>query len=515
MKPIVLTILDGWGHGAPSTTNAIRNAQTPNIKNLEEKYPWCLLQPSGITVGLPWKEAGNSEVGHVIIGSGRIIYQYLSIISSEITNGKFSQNPAFLKAITHVKNNNSALHLMGLISSGNVHSYLEHIYALMNLARENNIEKLFFHLFTDGRDAPPKEGEKIVAQLIERIPNAQWRVATIIGREFAMDRNKEWKKTEITYKLITEGVGVAIQDPIAKLREHYHQGITDDFIPPMVIIDENQRPIGLVKDNDAVIFFNFREDSARQITKAFIEPGFNEFPRKKINNLLFCAMTRYDKDIPMEVAYTLPAIKNHLTEVLSQHQRKVLKIAETEKYGHVTYFFNGCEENPYLYEIQKLIPSQNIDHYEQKPEMQAEKISAEIINGVKEKFDLIVANFANADIMGHTGNFEAAVRGVGWVDKMLKPIIDLAETGKCILIITADHGNAEQMMGLFSGGIKTEHTANPVPFYLVGEEFKPNTNIDHRNPQGMLSDIAPTILDLMQIPKPPEMTGESLLGILR
>jgi len=515
MKPIVLTILDGWGYGSPSEANAIYNAKIPNIKKVEEKYPWCLLQPSGITVGLPWKEAGNSEVGHVIIGAGRIVYQYLSIISSEIDNGKFFNNPAFLKTIEHAKKNNSTLHLMGLISSGNVHSYLEHVYALLDLARQNSVEKLFLHLFADGKDAPPKEGKKIIFHLIEHLPNPQWKVATIVGRSLAMDRSRDWQKTEIAYKLMTEGIGEKTQDPISKLQEFYDKDITDDYIPPIVVVNENQEPISLIKDNDAIIFFNFREDSARQITKAFIKLDFDKFLRKPLSNLLFCTMTKYDEDLLTEIAYPPFSVKNNLVEVLDRYDKRVLKVAETEKYGHVTYFFNGYREEPYANETRKLIPSKTVLRYEEAPEMQAEKISEEIVRGVKEKYDLIVANFANADVMGHTGNLKAAVEAAEYIDKALKPIIDLAEKDECILIITADHGNIEQMIGLFSGGAKTQHTTNPVPFYLVKKGLKPNKNIDHRNPQGMPSDIAPTILDLMQIPKPPEMTGESLLNILK
>lgn len=520
MKPIVLTILDGWGYGSPSESNAIYNAKIPNIKKVEKEYPWCLLQPSGITVGLPWKEAGNSEVGHVIIGAGRIVYQHLSIISSEIDNGKFFNNPAFLKAIEHAKKNNSTLHLMGLISSGNVHSYLEHVYALLDLARQNSVEKLSLHLFADGKDAPPKEGKKIIFHLIEHLPNPQWKVATIVGRSLAMDRSRDWQKTEIAYKLMTEGIGEKTFDPIEKLQEFYDKDITDDYIPPIVVVNENQEPLSLIKDNDAIVFFNFREDSARQITKAFVKPDFDKFLRKPLSNLLFCTMTKYDEDLPIEIAYPSFSVKNHLVEVLNRYNKKVLKVAETEKYGHVTYFFNGYQEEPYPNETRKLIPSKAVLHYDEAPEMQAEKISEEIVRGVKEKYDLIVANFANADTMGHTGNLKAAVEAAEYIDKALKPIIDLAEKDECILIITADHGNIEQMIGLFSGGAKTQHTTNPVPFYLIGKEFKkPAANLSMQagwgTPQGMPSDIAPTILDLMQIPKPVEMTGESLLGILK
>ena len=517
-KPIILAILDGWGLGPTSPTNAIYRAKTPNLKMAEELYPHCSLQSSAMAVGLPWKEAGNSEVGHLIIGSGRTIYQYLPRISMDIESGDFFKNPAFLKAIQHVKTNNSTLHLMGLISSGNVHSYLEHVYGLLELARQNQVENLRLHLFADGKDAPLKEGVKIISMLIERLKNPNWKIASIIGRFYAMDRNYNWDRTEIAYNLITQGIGEKTQNPIETIEKYYQQDITDTYIKPIVVVDDSQNPVGTIKNNDAIIFWDFREDSARQLTGAFAKNDFDKFERQQINNLFFCTMTEYEKGLGAEVAYPAIQIKNHLTEILNNYQKRVLKVAETEKYAHVTYFFNGSKENPYPNETRKLIASKIVTHYDQFPEMQADKITENIISGIKNKFNLIVANYSNADMIGHTGNFKSAVKAVECIDQAIRPLIESAEKGECILIITADHGNVEQMINPQTGEPKTEHTLNPVPFYLIGKEYKQEDaemKYSFEIPEGMLSDIAPTILALMQIPQPSEMTGASLLNILK
>jgi 2,3-bisphosphoglycerate-independent phosphoglycerate mutase len=469
-------------------------------------------------VGLPWKESGNSEVGHLTIGSGRTIYQYLPRISKDIKNGGFFENPAFLKTIKHVKENNSVLHLIGLLSSGNAHSYLEHIYALLNLAEQNKIENLRLHIFTDGKDAPLKEGIKIISELQKKLTNPNWKIASIVGRFYAMDRNGNWDRTETAYNLIVNNVGEKTFDPIKKIQEFYNSNITDTYIKPLAIIDDSQNPIGGVKDNDGIIFWDFREDSARQLSSAFIKNDFDKFKKNQLNNIVCCAMTEYEKNMNAEIAYPSIRINDHLTEILNKNNKKILKIAETEKYAHVTYFFNGGQEIPYPNETRKLIPSKVISHYEDSPEMQAEKITETILNGIKEKYDVIVANYANTDMIGHTGNLNAGIKAVEAIDKIIKPLIDSAENGDCILIITADHGNIEEMMHSEIGEPKTEHTINPVPFYLIGKEFKvenANETFSFDIPQGMLPDIAPTILDLLKIPQPSEMTGRSLLDVLK
>ena len=350
MKSIILAILDGWGIRQSKQGNAIAQANIPNIKQIEKNYPSCSLQASGIAVGLPWNEAGNSEVGHLTIGAGRVIYQYLPRISLEIKNGQFFKNPAFIKTVLHVRKNNSVLHLIGLISSGNVHSYLEHLYGLLEFARQEKIKKLCLHLFADGKDAPLKQGKKIIVNLQEKLKSPDWKIASIIGRFYAMDRNQNWDRTEMTYNLLVKGQGEKTQDPIQKLQEFYDQDITDTYIEPIMIIDKNQKLNGLIKENDGVIFFNFREDSARQLARAFVLKDFDEFPRQFINNLFFCAMTQYEKGLPIEIAYPSTKIKNHLTEILSKKGKKILKVTETEKYAHVTYFFNGGIEKPFAHE---------------------------------------------------------------------------------------------------------------------------------------------------------------------
>ncbi|HPJ80592.1 MAG TPA: 2,3-bisphosphoglycerate-independent phosphoglycerate mutase, partial [Candidatus Portnoybacteria bacterium] len=316
MKPIILAILDGWGIGDPNQANAIYNARTPNLKSLEKNYPHCSLQSSGEVVGLPWKETGNSEVGHLTVGSGRIIYQYLPRISKDIENNRFFENPAFLKIIAHVNKNNSTLHLIGLLSSGNAHSYLQHIYALLNLAEQNKIQNLRLHIFTDGKDAPLKEGVKIISELQKKLINPNWKIASIVGRFYAMDRNNNWDRTEIAYNLIANNVGEKTQNPIEKIQELYDSDITDTYIKPLVITDKSLNPIGGVNDNDGIIFWDFREDSARQLSNSFIQKDFNKFPRKNINNLEICTMTQYEKKSTAETAYPPTEIKNHLTEIL-------------------------------------------------------------------------------------------------------------------------------------------------------------------------------------------------------
>lgn len=522
MKPLILAILDGWGINFSPQNNAITQAKILNIKTAEQNFPGCSLQASGIAVGLPWNEAGNSEVGHLNIGGGRIVYQYLPRISLEIKNRKFFKNQALNQAINHTKKNSSTLHLMGLISSGNVHSYLDHIYALLELAKEKKVEKLCLHVFTDGKDAPLKEGKKILEKIQKKLENPDWKIATLIGRFFAMDRNNNWTRTEKTYNLLTQSQGEKTQDPIKKIEEFYEKDITDTYIEPVVVVNAEQKPIGNIKDGDAIIFFNFREDSARQLTKAFVLDDFKNFPRKPLKKLFFCTMIQYEKNLIVDaIAYPPINVENHLTEVLSKNEKEVLKIAETEKYAHVTYFFNGGKERPYPGEVRKLIKSKVVSRYDDFPEMQADKVTDEVIKGIKEKYDLIVVNYANTDMIAHTGNFEAAIKAVETVDKQLGRLIGMANYDECVLIFTSDHGNVEEMINLQTGEKITKHSLNPVPFYLVGADYKlekPKTEEQIKDilneSQGLLADIAPTVLELLNIPKPPAMTGRSLLGFL-
>ena len=523
MKPLVLAILDGWGISFSPQNNAITQAKIPNIKTAEKNYPGCSLQASGIAAGLPWNEAGNSEVGHLNIGAGRIVYQYLPRISLEIKDGKFFKNQALNQAMDHANKNNSTLHLMGLVSSGNVHSYLDHIYALLEMAQEKKVKKLNLHVFTDGKDAPLKEGKKILDKLQKKLKNPNWKIATLIGRFFAMDRNSNWTRTEKTYNLLTQGQGEKTQNPIKKLEELYEKEIIDTYIEPIVVVDKNQEPIGNIKDEDSIIFFNFREDSARQLTKAFVLENFKKFPKKSLKKIFFCSMTQYEKNLIVDaIAYPPIEIENHLIEILSKAKKEILKVAETEKYAHVTYFFNGGKERPYPGEVHKLIKSKVISHYDESPEMQADKVTDEVVKGIKEKYDLIVVNYANPDMIAHTGNFEAAIKAVESIDKQMGRLISMAGYDECVLMLTSDHGNVEEMVNLKTGEKITEHSINPVPFYLMGADYKlekPKNETQIRDimsePQGLLADIAPTILELLNVPKPPAITGRSLLGFLK
>lgn len=522
MKPVILLILDGWGLSTETRGNAIFHANTPTIREIEAYYPAIPLQASGIAVGLPWGEAGNSEVGHLNIGSGRVVYQSLPRILFAIKNGSFFKNPTLIQAINHVKRNNSCLHLMGLVSTGNIHSYLEHLYALIELAVRENVPKIRLHVFTDGEDAPPRQALELIKPIKEKLNQAKdGKISTVIGRIYAMDRNQNWERTQLTYECLTQGKGENFKTASEAIKSAYEKDLTDTFIQPSVIVDpETKKPVGLIQDNDSVIFFNYRADRARQLTYAFVLPDFNGFPRTMLKNLYFVTMTEYQKNLPVQIAFPSIEIKNHITEVLGNHNKKVLKIAETEKYAHVTYFFNGGREEIYPNEKRILIPSTKMPHYEEYPEMSADQITQKLIQEIEAgQFDFAVVNYANPDIIGHTGNFEAAVKAIETVDSCLFSLLKIAKDNKIILFITGDHGNAEQMINLKTGEPYPEHTTNPVPFYFVAQEKRrkkaeKEINMLFKEPQGMLSDIAPTILEIMNIPQPYEMTGQSLLGFL-
>ena len=521
MRPIILIILDGWGINKEQTGNAITHAKTPTINEIEKFYPATSLQASGIAVGLPWGEAGSSEVGHLILGAGRVIYQYLPRIVLAIRDGSFFKNPALIKAIEHAKVNKSCLHLMGLVSSGNVHSYIDHLYGLIELAKRENIEKVLLHVFTDGEDAPSKEAAKFLLDVEEKLNELKnGKIATVMGRYYAMDRNKNWNRTKKAYECLVEGKGIKAKNPIKAIEDSYERGTADTFTEPIVTTNqENQDPLGVIQNNDSIIFFNFRKDRARQLTKAFVLSNFKEFSRKPLKNLCFVTMTQYEKELPVRIAFSPTEIKNHLTEFLSGANKKILKLAETEKYAHVTYFFNGGEETAYPGETQFLVPSTTIPHYDKYPEMAATEITDKIIKDLG-KYDLVVANYANTDMVAHTGNFQAAIKAAEILDGCLKSLIKLVSEKKYCLLITADHGNAEKMINPQTGESIPEHSTSPVPCYLITpenkrEKSKSELEVLYQQPQGILADIAPTILELMEIPQPPEMTGQSLLDILK
>jgi 2,3-bisphosphoglycerate-independent phosphoglycerate mutase len=517
-KPVVLAILDGWGLSDNKRGNAIAEAKIPTIDKLNEFYPCVAIQASGISVGLPWGEPGNSEVGHMTLGTGKVIYQSMPRITMSIQSGEFFRNPALLKAIDHAKTNNSSLHLMGLVGKGGVHSSIDHLYALLELLKDQDIPSVFIHAFTDGRDSSPTSGVDSIKELQHRLDNYKvGKIATISGRYYAMDRNNNWDRIEKAYSAMVLGIGEKTQNAEEYLSASYAKDVFDEFIIPAVVT-ENDQPVGSIKDNDALIFFNYREDRARQITKSFVLPGFNKFKKQDLKNFCFVAMTQYEENLPMEVAFGPVEIKECLGEIISRHRLHQLRIAETEKFAHVTYFFNGGNEEPFPLEERVIVPSKNVATFDLAPEMSAKEITEKIVGAVNEKkYAFILFNFANADIVGHTGNEKAAITAVETVDKYLGEIIQAVLTQKGCLLITADHGNAEEMVNNHTGEADTEHSANPVPlWYVTSENHQETPKKDFAPPVvGLLSDIAPTILQILGIEKPAEMTGESLLDVLK
>lgn len=520
IQPAILIILDGWGIAPPSQGNAVTLAQTPIFNKLTTLYPTMTLQASGEAVGLIWGEPGNSEVGHLSMGSGRIIWQNLPRINQMLSEGFFYANPAFLKAVEHVKKNNSTLHLIGLVSNGAVHSSQDHLYALLEIAAKQELKDVAIHAFLDGRDTPRDSGHGFINELMTRIKDmGVGRIATLSGRFWAMDRDNHWERIEQSYLAMTKGLAEQeFQDPIKAINSSYQQEIYDEEFKPVVIIDEKNQPLSLVKDNDAVIFFNFRSDRARELTKAFISDNFTGFRREKIKNLFFVTMTEYEKDLPVEMAFPPEIINNPLGKIISDYGLKQMHIAETEKYAHVTFFFNGGLEKPFAGENRILIPSPRVASYDQKPEMSASEVAHQVLWGIGNKqYHFIVVNFANPDMLGHTGNIQAAVKALETLDGLVGEIIDLALKENWVCLITADHGNVEEMINLRTGEIDKEHTTNPVPFIIIDKKLEnknalsPGMDITNLTPSGILADVAPTILKIMGLSKPKEMTGTSLI----
>lgn len=523
-KPLILIILDGFGVSREKSGNPAAEANLPTFNFFEKNFPFALLQASGVAVGLPWGEAGNSEVGHLTIGAGRVIYNHLPRIIYSIYDGSFLKNEAFMKASEHVRSHDSSLHIAGLISSGSVHSYLDHLYALLEFAKKESLPRVFIHVFTDGKDASPTEGEKFLASFEEKIsrdfPNAK--IASVIGRTFSMDRDEKWNGVKSAYELLTQGRGTEIRSVSQYLSASYGNGITDEFIEPAIVVNEEQKPVGLIKENDALIFFNFREDSMREITQAFLEDDFSGFERKKVGNLLVVTMTEYQKGLPALFAFPPLNVKWPIARILGEAGLRHLHIAETTKYAHVTYFFNGGLEKPFPGEERILIhPSYDISHSDETPEMNTEQIVNKILENF-DNYDFIVANFANADMVGHTGNYQACVKAVEALDGALKRIFERVALGNGVMIVTADHGNIELKRNPMTGEKLTEHSLNPVPFFIIGKEFRlkneaSDEEIDKKKKEvnGILTDIAPTILEILGLKKSQEMTGKSLLDILK
>jgi 2,3-bisphosphoglycerate-independent phosphoglycerate mutase len=519
-KPVVLVVLDGWGISNNSQGNVLKETELPTIEKLDRFYPMTTLQASGISVGLFWGESGNSEVGHMAMGAGKIVYQNLPRITLSIQDRTFFSNGNLVKSMDAVKQRKGALHLMGLVSQGSVHSYMEHLYALLEMAKERGLEEVFVHAFTDGRDSPQTSGTKALNELQDHMKSIGiGKVATLCGRNWAMDRNNNWDRVEKAYRLLTEGKGIQATDPIQCLQDSYATEVTDEYIEPSVIT-ENGKPIATVKDGDAVIFYNFREDRAREITKAFVLPGFDDFQRKLLK-IDFVTMVEYEKDLPVEIAFPPEKLTGGLGEVLSKNNLKQLRIAETEKYAHVTYFFNGGKEDPWPGEDRMLVPSPAVSRFDEAPEMSAAIVTEKILNELeKEKYDFILVNYANADMVGHTGNEKACKIAVQTIDKSLSQLIPaVLKKGGCLLI-TADHGNVEEIKNSQTGQVDTEHSSNPVPLWFVAPDNHREKNYEEIVRQqsevgGLLSDIAPTVLEILSVDKSPEMNGESLLSILK
>ena len=512
-KPIVLTVLDGWGFRAETKGNAVALARKPNYDHLIAEFPNTLIHTSGPFVGLPEGQMGNSEVGHLNMGAGRIIHMDITRVEALIASGELSRQPLLLDAMQ--RGRERQLHLIGLVSDGGVHSHIEHLFALLRMARENKVERVFVHCLMDGRDTPPNSGVDFLRQLEQKMREyGVGQIASVIGRYYAMDRDNRWERIEKAYRAMVHGDAEAkFSDPIAAVRASYEKGVTDEFIVPAVVTTEAAPgkpavPRGLVRDNDAIIFFNFRADRARQITRALVEPGFDKFQDSaRPKNLKFVAMTQYEKTWPWLHYIIGPEKLEHiLANVFAEMQYKNLRVAETEKYAHVTYFFNGGVEKPFGGEERVLVPSPKVPTYDLQPEMSAAGIADAVVQAVeKGDFDAIIMNFANADMVGHSGKLEAAIKACETVDACLGRIFQALRPRGGAWIITADHGNAETMIDPVTGGPHTYHTTNPVPFILITEDGRLQLS-----PNGSLRDIAPTLLGVLGLPSPVEMTGRDL-----
>lgn len=502
-KPIALIIMDGFGCNSDNYGNAIAAADTPNIDKYM-KGPNTIIGASGLNVGLPDGQMGNSEVGHTNIGAGRIVYQMLVKISKSIKDGDFFENPALLSAMNNCKEKNSALHLMGLLSPGGVHSHMEHLYGLLEMAKRNGLEKVYVHAFLDGRDEPPSSAAEFMSETCDKIKEiGVGSVATISGRFYAMDRDNAWDRVEKAYNAMVLGDGVDANGkcPVQAIKDSYANEVTDEFMLPTVT-DKN----GMIKENDSVIFFNFRPDRARQITRAFVDPEFKGFERKNgFFPVNFVCMAQYDAAMPnVSVAFPPEALKMTLGEYLSKLGKTQLRIAETQKYAHVTFFFNGGEEKQFDGEDRILIKSPDVETFDMKPEMSAYEVTDAVVDAINsDKYNVIILNYANCDMVGHTGIFDAAKAAVEAVDTCVGRMVDAIQAKGGVALITADHGNADKMYEP-DGSAFTAHTTNPVPFIVVGYDCELRDG-------GVLADIAPTILQILEVPQPEEMTGKSLI----
>ena len=513
-KPITaLIILDGFGVRAETEGNAIKTDGAKHIAALEQEYPHTTIAASGLDVGLPRGQMGNSEVGHLNIGAGRIVYQDFTRVTKSIEDGDFFTKKEFLDAIENVKTNGSKLHLMGLCSDGGVHSHIDHLYAFIRLAKQAGLENVYVHCFMDGRDVPPASGKGYIQQLMDFMKEEQFgKIATVMGRYYAMDRDNRWERVQKAYAAIAYGEGIEEPCALCAMQHSYDEEVVDEFVVPRVIVEDG-KPVATVDANDSVIFFNFRPDRARELSRAFIDPNFEGFERKKgYFPLKYVCLTQYDVrflDFPgVEVAFKPQSLKHTLGEYLAEEGKTQLRIAETEKYAHVTFFFNGGVEAPNEGEDRCLIPSPKVATYDLKPEMSAYEVAEEAVKRIESgKYDVMILNFANSDMVGHTGVMEAAVKAVHAVDECTAKVVEAVKKTGGAAIVTADHGNSEMMIDPKDGEPFTAHTTNPVPVIYINDKDK-NAKLREG---GRLADLAPTLLDIMGLKKPEEMTGESLI----
>lgn len=521
-RPVVLAILDGWGVAPPGDGNAMTQANLPNFKKFIKNYPAMTILASGNEVGLQWGQMGNSEVGHLNIGAGRVYYQTLLRIDKEVREGVFFKNEALKGAIDHVKKNKSALHIMGLFSAGNVHASEDHGFALLEMAAKEKISEVYIHVFLDGRDALFNGGLDSVKKLQAQMAKFKvGKIASISGRFYAMDRDNHWDRIEKAYRAITESKSeVVYENPVKAIEDSYSKQVYDEQFIPVAIHDKN-KPVATVKDKDAVIFFNFRADRARQLTKAFVLPGFEKFARSYLNDLYFATMAEYEKDLPVHISYPPQIVKNCLAEAIANAGLKQFHLAETEKYAHITFFLNGLIEAPFAGEDRQIIPSPNVASFDQKPEMSALEIVKKVIQTIEgNKYDFIALNFANADMVGHTGVMKATIKALETIDNCLGQIADATLAKGGVLMITADHGNAEELINFKTGQIDKEHSTNPVPLLIIGKEWEGQQGMGQdalegdlslMQPVGLLSDVAPTVLKILGVEIPPEMTSRPLI----
>jgi len=503
-KKVLLMILDGWGNSPDPKVSAIAHAQTPFIDGLYKKYPFAQLRTDGLNVGLPEGQMGNSEVGHMNLGAGRVVYQDLAKINIAVQNKTLSSEPVLQTAFDYAKSNNKPVHFLGLVSDGGVHSHINHLFGLLDAADEKGLKDVFVHAFTDGRDVDPKSGAAHIEALVKHMEQSTGRLATVIGRYFAMDRDKRWERVKKGYDLLVKGIGMPSRNAVLSISDSYKNDVTDEFIEPIVMVDEHNHPVTRIENGDVVIFFNFRTDRGRQLTEVLSQTSLPEYGMEKLD-LYYITLTNYDESYEnVHVVYNKDNVSNTLGEILEHAGKRQLRMAETEKYPHVTFFFSGGREEPFMGESRILCPSPKVATYDLKPEMSAYDLKDALIPELqKREADFIVINFANGDMVGHTGSMEAAIKACETVDICTSQIVGAAVENDYSVIILADHGNCETMYNE-DGSPNTAHTTNPVPVILIDKDIKDIHN-------GILGDVAPTVLKLMGIPQPEVMTGNSLV----